>query len=65
MIDRRKLSVRDMTNLRRQVALEGSDPSRITWLGRQDIGKNPATGEMWSAYVGTSLSEDSLNKITE
>jgi len=64
MIDRRKLSVRDMTNLRRQVALEGGDPSRITWLGRQDIGTN-AGGEVWGAYVGTSLSENALNKITE
>lgn len=64
MIDRRKLSVCDMTTLRRQVALEGNDPSRITWLDRQDIGTN-AGDEVWGAYVGTSLSEDSLNKITE
>ena len=65
MIDRQRLSVRDMTNLRRQVALEGGDPSQIVWLDRQDVGTNPATGEVWGAYIGTSLSEDSLNKITE
>jgi len=65
MIDRKRLSVRDMTNLRRAVALKGGDPTRITWLDWQDLGTNPVTGEVWGAYVGTSLSEDSLNKITE